>query len=461
MKCPHGYKCIPGNGPMPCRIFCIAEAPGKVEEHTLIPLTGPTGMEFNDTYLPLAGLRRDRVYVTNTVKHCSTINRKPTVADIEMCTRCCLKVELNEVRPDIVLLMGATACNLIPEIDLEVEHGIPRIGTILNWSGWVVPMYHPALGLHETSKMGMLLDDWTGLKGWLKDPSQWGWTPDILYGQRNYTLARAVTDVEKYFAAHNTPYFIELIAVDSETHGTKEYSLQISRHIGTGLMVLESDHEAMSRLVRVVRDRINYGAEIIFHNAPADLDVLTHHLKMFGMDGFKFRDTMQEAYQLGLPQGLKALSYRLLGRKRKSWEETITPASKDVLRQWIVDGIVVAQRELTIETPRRSEKTGRNLKPHTQKSVVESALTSILGHMERSDEYDPWKKLRERLSPMYMEWLEGELGLAPVKGIAHCTLQDQIEYGCADADDTLAVALELERIREGKVGQVQEEDWDR
>ena len=452
MKCPHGYKCIPGNGPKPCRICCIAEAPGKVEEHTLIPLTGPTGMEFNDTYLPLAGLKRDRVYVTNTVKHCSTINRKPTAADIEMCLRCCLKVELNEVRPDIIILMGATACSLVPEVDLEVEHGIPRIGTILNWSGWIVPMYHPALGLHETSKMGMLLDDWAGLKRWLKDPSQWGWAVNIL-PHRYYNLIDA-----DYCVLDPHPYSDErFMAIDTETHGNAPYSIQFSDLVGSARMVLLSDPVVSRWAVEFINRSIYHGTELVFHNAPADLDLVMS----LGIQGFLWRDTMQEAYHLGLPQGLKALSYRLLGRKRKSWEETVTPASKDVLRQWITDAIIQAQERMTVAIPRYSKKTNKKLKPEIKKSECEKVLTSILGHVERNAEYDPWKKLVERTEEIGgLETLSGLFGPVPIKGIAHCTLQDQIEYGCSDADDTLAVALELERLRADKVGVVQEEDWD-
>ena len=42
----------------------------------------------------------------------------------------------------------------------------------------------------------------------------------------------------------------------------------------------------------------------------------------------RYRDTMQEAFHLGnLPQGLKALTYRLFRHTMTSYEETVRPAS--------------------------------------------------------------------------------------------------------------------------------------
>lgn len=444
-KCPNGYSCVLGDGPVPCRIMCVGEAPGKVENYTGVPLTGPTGIEFNQLYLPLAGLDRGEVYVTNTVKHTNTINRKPTARDVEMCAKCRLYGELDKVSPWVVILMGATACSMIPEIDLEVEHGIPRQGRIGEWEGWVVPMYHPALGLHTTSAMTLLLEDWEGLKGWLRD-RRWRWAVDST--ERDYRLARSQEDLVNYFkyAAKNRPH--GYVGIDTETHGGKPHSIQISLNVGTGCMVLMEDEQACRFLVKVLQTNIDRGViELILHNAPADLDMIYK----LGIHGFKFRDTMQEAYHLGdLPQGLKALSYRLLGRKRKSWEETVIGPSKRVLVDWITEAIEYANGSWTT-TVERVGKKGQRLKPTITTSDAEKALWSVFRHTIASEDYDPWVKLRERVDPKALVELENDevLGSIPVKGIGHCTLEEQVEYGCSDADDTLAVAIELEKRRNG------------
>jgi len=47
----------------------------------------------------------------------------------------------------------------------------------------------------------------------------------------------------------------------------------------------------------------------------------------------------------------------------------------------------------------------------------------------------------------------------PVKGIKYCSLEEQLYYSASDADDTLALALEFERIRSLGVD-VNEDDYD-
>ena len=61
------YSCrvVPGDGPQPCRVVLLGAGPGFTEAITLIPYSGKAGDELNVTYLSLAGLRRDEVWVDN------------------------------------------------------------------------------------------------------------------------------------------------------------------------------------------------------------------------------------------------------------------------------------------------------------------------------------------------------------------------------------------------------------
>ncbi len=474
--CSGQYHQIPSDGPRPARIAVYAERPGQWEERNAKRgytqygdqknLVGPTGREWNELYLPLAGLERDEVFVGNVVQCGAAGNRKPTAKEVQVCGRNHIPEELGEVQPSIVILMGATACSLIPEIDLEVQHGIPFQGRLYDWSGWILPMYHPALGLHEGRAMGLLLDDWEGVKGWLRGEGG-KWPKNDLV--RDYRLAKTPQEVDKYFQDHHTPCFIELIAADSESHGGVPFSVQVSIEVGSGVMVLEEDKPTIRRLGRVLFEKLRDGGEFIFHNAPADLQTFERHLSLFGVGRFEFRDTLQEAYHLGLPQGLKALSYRLLGRKRLSWEETVTPASKVALYEWMNMAIDYAAGSWT-RTIERTGKRGQPLKPKVVVSKAESTLRSVLNHMLTSEGYDPWEKLEERFDRIADNpsikynplTLESQIGRIPVKGVAHLSLDELVEYGCSDADDTLAVEIELERRRgefEGRVG-VREEDYD-
>lgn len=449
--CIHGYKCLPGDGPIDAEIMCIGEAPGKTEEYTGVVLSGPTGKEFNGLYLQLAGLSRDQVYATNTVKHCSTINRKPTDADIKRCTECKLRLELQEVEPSIVILMGATACSLVPDIDLEVEHGIPRTATIFDREYIVIPMWHPALGLHSTSAITDLMADWSKLKGFIEDGS-WVWPVDDKV--RDYQLVEYKDDIGSYMVecgslftedAHN------LIAIDTESHGVEDFSIQFSMKVGTARMILMRDRQLVDEFVGAL-NQLRHEV-IIMHNAPADLPMI----QGLGINirPNQWRDTMQEAYQLcRYPQGLKALSYRLLGRKRQSWEETVGGASRDALGLWLAEAIVHAQDNWTVEEKRVSDKTGKKLKSKFVKSNEERVLSRIFTHLN-SVTYNPWGKLADELPDI------GDLFKPyPIKGIGNCELSAAINYGCSDADDTLAVAMEFDKVRAG-LAEIDEYDVDR
>jgi uracil-DNA glycosylase len=196
--CPARYRCVLGDGPQDARVMVVGEAPGRDEDAGGRPFIGQAGREFNENYLGLAGLERDEVYVTNAV-HCRPdLNRKPNPTEVSGCAGHFMPGELASVAPEVVVLMGATACGLVAErIDLEAEHGIPRRGELYGWSGWVVPIYHPAAGLHETSMMTFMLEDWELLRPWLEH-GRWMWAESsnlIL----DYTLASSRDRVRAYF----------------------------------------------------------------------------------------------------------------------------------------------------------------------------------------------------------------------------------------------------------------------
>lgn len=436
-----------------------------MESYTNIPLTGPTGLEFNQTYLPLAGLKREGVYVTNTVKHTSTINRKPTEADIRMCVECKLRSELLKVKPEIVILMGATACSLINDIDLDTSHGVPFQGELFGREYIIVPMWHPALGLHKTNAMTDLLDDWTKLGEWLqwREADNMGMLVDNgpyaidNFQHRDYELIKSVYGFEYYFSeVVGGETYPRLIGVDTESHGSQDFSIQFSGKPGTARMVLCEDTELMAEWLSWMNEAIMCNSEIVLHNAPADIPVLNR----LGLSEFPYHDTMQEAYALcRYPQALKALSYRLLGRKRKSWAETVTPPSKLVLQQWLLESITYAENNLTY-CEKRWSKSGKPIKPKVHVSPVEKALKSLLGHSISSESYDVWAKLRERVNEDELRLLEEVLGQKiPVKGIKYCSKKDQLFYSCSDADDCLTVALYFEQVRSQGIC-VNEEDWD-
>jgi len=96
----------------------VGEQPGDQEDRVGKPFVGPAG-QLLDRALVEAGIRRNEVYVTNTVKHFKweprgkrRIHQKPSARDIAAC-RPWLEAELRVVRPDVLVCLGSTAAQAI------------------------------------------------------------------------------------------------------------------------------------------------------------------------------------------------------------------------------------------------------------------------------------------------------------------------------------------------------------
>lgn len=433
----------------------IGEAPGREEDGAGRPFIGQAGREFNENYLSLAGLYRDEVYVTNTVKCRPDLNRKPSKTEALGCAGHFIPQELEQVNPEVVVLMGATACALIEgdhAIDLEADHGIPRLGELYGWAGWIVPMYHPASGLHDTSMMTPMLEDWEALGKWL-NAGVWSWPLEST--TRDYKLVKCVADIDD-----SVPYArVEGIGFDTESQEGRPYSFQYSLAPGSARMVMLKDEELVRSAVGLLNS-LGKHTWIAMHYAPADLPIAD----MLGLKVRNLRDSMLEAYGFGNlgRLGLKALAKRVLGRTRLSWEETVTPYSKEVLAQWMMNCFVHAETQWYTEVPRFHKKSGKPLTPTIVRSVPEKLLPELLSHSLKNTDYPIWQKLYERMPPEWMEKLVDVCGLVPVRGIAHCPIDVQIEYACSDPDDTRQLVIEFERRRREfeTVLNVQDEDYD-
>ncbi len=105
-----------GAGPASASVMMVGEQPGDVEDRRGEPFVGPAG-KLLDRALVAAGIARDKVYVTNAVKHFRfkptgrgnrRLHQKPDARHITAC-RPWLAAELDGVRPRVVVALGATA----------------------------------------------------------------------------------------------------------------------------------------------------------------------------------------------------------------------------------------------------------------------------------------------------------------------------------------------------------------
>ncbi|MEP6808915.1 MAG: UdgX family uracil-DNA binding protein [Chthoniobacterales bacterium] len=116
--CKIGTQTVFGEGPKRAKLFLLGEQPGDQEDLAGKPFVGPAG-KLLDRALAEAGIDREQVYVTNTVKHFKweprgkrRIHQKPNSREIAAC-RPWLEAELRIVRPKLLVCLGSTAAQTI------------------------------------------------------------------------------------------------------------------------------------------------------------------------------------------------------------------------------------------------------------------------------------------------------------------------------------------------------------
>ncbi len=107
-----------GEGRKGAALMLLGEQPGDQEDLSGKPFVGPAGQILNRA-LEEAGIDRNTVYVTNTVKHFKweprgkrRIHQKPSSRDIAAC-RPWFEAELEIVRPNVLVCLGSTAAQAL------------------------------------------------------------------------------------------------------------------------------------------------------------------------------------------------------------------------------------------------------------------------------------------------------------------------------------------------------------
>jgi uracil-DNA glycosylase len=119
-----------GEGPPTAGIMFVGEQPGDWEDREGHPFVGPAG-QLLDKALADAGVDRERVYVTNAVKHFKfeprgrrRLHKRPNAGEIKICRRW-LFAEIDAIRPHLIVALGATAAQSLAgrAIPVQVNRG--------------------------------------------------------------------------------------------------------------------------------------------------------------------------------------------------------------------------------------------------------------------------------------------------------------------------------------------------
>lgn len=147
-----------GEGPAKARVIMIGEQPGDQEDKQGKPFVGPAG-RIMDKLMDEVGIPRKKVYLTNAVKHFKWTPRgtrrmhaKPSSREIFAC-RPWLEAELEAIRPQVMVLLGATAAQSLLGAKFRLTKARGRFFET-DWSPFTLATYHPSALLRAMDQPG-------------------------------------------------------------------------------------------------------------------------------------------------------------------------------------------------------------------------------------------------------------------------------------------------------------------
>lgn len=154
--CGAATQTVFGEGPAKARLVLVGEQPGDEEDHLGRPFAGPAGQVLDEA-LAAAGVDREQIYLTNAVKHFKfeqrgkrRLHQRPTTYEIEAC-RPWLLAELSQLRPQVLVCLGATAVQTV----LRSRNRLSELrGRVMpsQLAPSTIATYHPSAVLRATSE---------------------------------------------------------------------------------------------------------------------------------------------------------------------------------------------------------------------------------------------------------------------------------------------------------------------
>lgn len=157
----HATQTVFGEGPASADVVMVGEQPGDHEDIDGHPFVGPAG-RLLDRALAEAGIDRDRLYLTNVVKHFKfeergkrRIHKQPGRTEIVACSPW-FDAEIDAVRPQLVVCLGAVAAHAVlgPSFKITAERG--ETHTAERFS--VIATVHPSAVLRAPDRTAAYTD---------------------------------------------------------------------------------------------------------------------------------------------------------------------------------------------------------------------------------------------------------------------------------------------------------------
>ncbi len=155
-------KTVFGVGNPNAKLVFYGEAPGADEDRQGEPFVGRAGKKLNEI-IEAMGIRREDIYILNTIKCRPPGNRNPSPEEQANCSGF-LQRQLEIIKPDYIVCLGAIAARSF----LKVTTPIGELRREFHTQGKVKVLctYHPAYILRNPSKKR---DVWEDIKFLMKD----------------------------------------------------------------------------------------------------------------------------------------------------------------------------------------------------------------------------------------------------------------------------------------------------
>lgn len=170
--CPladHATQTIFGEGALDAEIMIVGEQPGDEEDLQGRNFVGPAGQILNEA-LARVGLKRERIYITNAVKHFKFESRgkmrlhKRASGQEQHACRPWLEAELAKVKPRVIIALGVTAGTALygKVVKVQAERGKFQrhsTGARLTMSWHPAAILRSATEVERAERFEQLVDD--------------------------------------------------------------------------------------------------------------------------------------------------------------------------------------------------------------------------------------------------------------------------------------------------------------
>lgn len=415
----------------------VGEAPGEEESKRGMPFVGKAGEELDYWLGRTCRLDREEVFVTNMMRERPPNNRDPKPEEIERDLPD-LWTEILGVQPEIIVPLGliSTRYFLGEWASMELCHGLPHRVKVMytpvengvltfkgSWEGTVLPIVHPAAGLHQSGYYALTVWGFERLARYLKDEIG----------------IHEIDDLPVAYSHGLLPAGETVIAIDTEGSPEHPWCLTWSGAARQASLIRASQHYELG----LFRDWIRAGCAdlVILHNAPHDLRVLD--AMGISLDGIRVIDTMQLAYTVGrLPQGLKALAYRLCRMRMRDYEDMVGPTNERLAMEYL-------KRVEAVFAPAHPKEKKHPVWKAVQRCwKAKGGPRDLWGKQQPEIHRAAALRVREIQQRLLDDVIQPDAALDVLEGMPVATLDDVpfeevLPYACADADATRRVFFKL------------------